>query len=299
MAGTVPLPQPEWSLRRQFLLLPVAASSLLKPHAAIWQAFLVSDPTCLLIRLLASLCPGSGLLLRDRELLACTGRTRCPGSLSLVYVVQRLSFGGCVQATHPAQTSVGEHGHCRFQLREAIPGGRVLTGLRRMPVHLSHQSLPGPTGQRVFSPSASFPPLLGGGKGRTVLGSPLYPDNVPLSPVSPLTSALIYLASKMDHFIQSEGQRGQEMYPGCACRTAQEGSGGLPPNLVSRAPSHPLHTACNPTFPTLLLLPGFNWLAGLRPGISRAPENVFILMYFYISSKKEYNQNDYILMSPV
>ena len=120
-----------------------------------------------------------------------------------------------------------------------------------------------------------------------------------LSPVSPLTSALIYLASKMDHFIQSEGQRGQEMYPGCACRTAQEGSGGLPPNLVSRAPSHPLHTACNPTLPTLLLLPGFNWLAGLRPGISRAPENVFILMYFYISSKKEYNQNDYILMSPV
>lgn len=143
-------------------------------------------------------------------------------------MVQRLSFVGCVQATHPAQTSVGEHGHCQFQLREAVPGGRVLTGLRRMPVHLSHQSLPGPTGQRVFSQSASFPPLLGGEKGRTVLGSPLYPDNVPLSPASPLTSALIYLASKMDHFIQSEAQRGQERYPGCACRTAQ-GPGGCRP----------------------------------------------------------------------
>lgn len=249
--------------------------------------------------MLASLCLGSRLLLRDRQLLACTGRTRCPGSLSLVYVVQRLSFGGCVQGTRPAQTSVGEHSHCQFQLREAVPGGRVLTGVQRMPVHLSRQSLPGPTGQRVFSVSASFPPLLGGGKGGTVLGSPLYPDSVPLSPASPLTSALIYLTSKMNHFIQSEAQTGQEMHPGCAYRTAREGYGGLPPSLVSRASLHPLHMACNPTLPTLLLLPGLNWLTGLRPGTSRAPENVFILMYFYISRKKEYNQNDYILMSPV
>lgn len=101
------------------------------------------------------------------------------------------------------------------------------------------------------------PPFLlcwGGGEGfRTVLPSPVYPARAPLSPASPVTSALVYLVGKM------RGSERARMHSSRTRHTAHEGVARLRPQPALRVPSCPPHLAVIPPSPPRSRPPGPRW----------------------------------------
>ena len=119
--------------------------------------------------------------------------------------------------------------------------------------HLPHQRLPGPTGQRAFSPWAPFPPLLGGRGG--------IPDCVALTcvpstcpPVPRLSCHLCPSLPGRQNERLREGKNALQPYSPHSSR----GCRAVAPGAL-RAPPCPPHLAVTPPSPPRSWPPGLRW----------------------------------------